>query len=47
MPWQRVCPTELRMRLVNAVLADEDSMSALCKEFEISRKTGHKWLNRF
>lgn len=47
MPWQGVCPMELRMRLVNAVLADEDSMTALCEEYEVSRKTGYKWLNRF
>jgi transposase InsO family protein len=38
---------ELRMRLVNALLADEDSMTALCEEYEVSRKTGYKWLNRF
>ena len=38
---------ELRMRLVNALLADEDSMTALCEEYGVSRKTGYKWLNRF
>jgi putative transposase len=38
---------ELRMRLVNAVLADEDSITALCEEYGVSRKTGYKWLNRF
>ena len=47
MPWQGVCPMELRMRLVNALLADEDSMTALCEEYGVSRKTGYKWLNRF
>ena len=30
MPWQGVCPMELRMKLVNALLADDDSMTALC-----------------
>jgi len=38
---------ELRMRFVNAVLAGEDSMTALCEEYEVSRKTGYKWLSRF
>ena len=47
MPWQGVCPMELRMKLVNALLADEDSMTALCEEYGVSRKTGYKWLARF
>ena len=47
MPWQGVCPMELRMRLVNALIAEEDSMTALCEEYGVSRKTGYKWLARF
>ena len=47
MPWQGVCPLELRMRLVNTLLADEDGMTALCEEYGVSRKTGYKWLARF
>jgi len=47
MPWQGVCPMELRMKLVNALLADDDSMTALCEEYGVSRKTGYKWLARF
>jgi putative transposase len=47
MPWQGVCPMELRMRLVNALMAEEDSMTALCEEYGVSRKTGYKWLTRF
>jgi transposase-like protein len=38
---------ELRMRLVNALVAEEDSMTALCAEYGVSRKTGYKWLTRF
>jgi putative transposase len=38
---------ELRMRLVNALVAEEDSMTALCEEYGVSRKTGYKWLTRF
>jgi putative transposase len=47
MPWQGICPMELRMKLVNALIADEDSMTALCEEYRVSRKTGYKWLARF
>ena len=47
MPWQGVWPMELRMRLVNALMAEEDSMTALCEEYGVSRKTGYKWLTRF
>ena len=47
MPWQGVCPMELRMRMVNALVAEEDSMTALCEEYGVSRKTGYKWLTRF
>jgi transposase-like protein len=47
MPWQGVCPMELRRKLVNALVAEEDSMTALCEEYGVSRKTGYKWLTRF
>jgi putative transposase len=47
MPWQGVCSMELRMRLVNALVAEEDSITALCEEYRVSRKTGYKWLTRF
>jgi transposase InsO family protein len=38
---------ELRMRLVNALIAEEDSVAAVCEEYGVSRKTGYKWLSRF
>ena len=47
MPWQGVCPMELRMRLVNALVAEEDSLTALCAEYGVSGKTGYTWLTRF
>jgi putative transposase len=47
MPWQGVCPMDLRMQFVTAMLADEDSMTALCEEYKVSRKTGYKWLARY
>ncbi len=47
MPWREVCPMDERVRLIAAVLAGEESMSALCEEFGVSRKTGYKWMQRY
>jgi putative transposase len=47
MPWQEVCPMQERRRFISAVLAEDDSMTALCEEFGVSRKTGYKWLARY
>jgi putative transposase len=47
MPWQGICPMELRMKFLNAMLAEEDSRTVLCEEYRVSRKTGYKWLTRF
>jgi transposase InsO family protein len=38
---------EARMRFVMAVLAQEDSMSALCEEYGVSRRIGYKWIWRY
>ncbi len=47
MPWREVCPMDERVRLIGAVLAGEESMSELCEEFGVSRKTGYKWMQRY
>ncbi len=36
-----------RMQFIAAVLADELSMSEVCEEFGVSRKTGYKFLRRY
>jgi transposase-like protein len=36
-----------RMCLVAAYLDGAESISALCRAFGISRKTGHNWLTRY
>ena len=36
-----------RMQFIARVLAGEDEMTALCREYGISRKTGYKWLARY
>ena len=48
MPWKVTSHVKERVRFVEAWLSDEhESMTALCREFGISRKTGYKWLARF
>ncbi len=46
MPWERKTVMEQREAFVEAVLRREKSVTSLCQEFGISRKTGYKWLNR-
>lgn len=47
MSWNETCIMEERMRFVVACLEGLESVSELCRCFGISRKTGHKWLERF
>ena len=46
MPWKEICVMDERMRFI-ARLLDGESMSRLCEEFGISRKTGYKIWNRY
>ncbi len=46
MPWKEVSKVEERLRFV-ARLLDGEVMSAVCREFGISRKTGYKIWNRY
>lgn len=47
MPWKEATKMELRTEFV--ILADQSNtnMAQLCRRFNISRKTGYKWLNRY
>jgi len=47
MPWQEVDIMSLRADFVNLALQPQSNISDLCRRFDISRKTGYKWLNRF
>ena len=47
MPWQERQVKVLREEFIRAVLAGQQSMSAICRDYGISRKTGYKWLERF
>jgi transposase len=46
MPWRECSVMEERLRFV-ARLLEGEGMSALCREFGISRKTGYKIFNRY
>lgn len=46
MPWEMRTVEAQRERFVELVSLGKQSISALCREFGISRKTGYKWLKR-
>jgi putative transposase len=46
-PWKETCPMKERIKFISHYLEGELSMSALCREFGISRKTGYKLVQRF
>src|SRR5437868_10752512 len=47
MGWKETCAVDERMRFVIAVEQQEESFSAVCRRFSVSRKTGYKWLGRY
>lgn len=47
MPWKELSRVNQRETFVSACLAESETMTDLCRRFEISRKTGDKWLGRF
>ena len=47
MPWKETCRMDERTQFIARVLAGEEAMTALCREYGISRKTGYKWLGRY
>ena len=47
MPWKESDTMSLKKSFVLRAVSGRESMSDLCREFGISRKTGHKWRERF
>lgn len=47
MPWRESNVVEERLRFVVAASRREKSITELCREFAVSRQTGHTWLNRY
>lgn len=47
MPWKETCEMSERIEFINLWLKGELSVSALCRLYGISRKTGYKWIARY
>jgi putative transposase len=47
MTWRETDKMDERLRFIAGCLAEDETMSALCEAFGISRKTGYKWLERY
>lgn len=46
MPWMETCVMDERTKFIGRLLSGE-KMAVLCREFGISRVTGHKIWNRY
>ena len=46
MPWLETNPMDQRLRFLEDVRLDRLSMTELCAHYQISRKTGYKWIDR-
>ena len=47
MPWLETAPMEQRERSIGDHRLSVYTMSELCARYDVSRKTGYKWLARF
>ena len=47
MSWKGVTIMDQRVRFISEYLNGYFSVSELCRQFDISRKTGYKWINRY
>ena len=46
MSWETKTVMEQREEFIREVTDGNGTISALCRKYEISRKTGHKWIKR-
>src|SRR5688572_6007441 len=47
MPWTKTEPMNERVKFIAEWLRHEESVTALCRDAGISRKTGYKWIDRY
>jgi len=47
MPWSQTMPMDQRVQFIADYLRDSLSMSELCHLYNVSRKTGYKWVQRY
>ena len=47
MPWRELKPMDLKVMFIAEYLSEKHSFSQLCQDYQISRKTGYKWVERY
>jgi putative transposase len=47
MPWRNSSPMDLRTQFIADCLRELNTISEICRQYEISRKTAYKWLARY
>src|SRR4030095_4342278 len=47
MPWTETCAMSERLRFVKESFKEEETMTALCARYGVSRDVGYKWRARF
>jgi putative transposase len=47
MPWKEASPMDQRTQFIADYLRDTLTIAELCALYEISRKTGYKWIDRY
>ena len=47
MPWKESRIVDQRLQFLSSYQQKEMSLSDLCREFEVSRPTGYRWINRY
>ncbi len=47
MPWKAVSAMSLRLEFVRLAMTEPANIRSLCRRYEISPKTGYKWIDRY
>lgn len=47
MPWKESSLMDQRTQFIAEYLRGDESVSSLCRRYDISRKTGYKWIDRY
>lgn len=47
MPWKEVTEMSLKEEFVRLAFTANQTFTSLCEQFNLSTKTGYKWLNRY
>jgi len=47
MPWNQTSPMDQRTQFIADYLRQTFSIMELCQHYQVSRKTGYKWIDRY